>query len=394
MVSSQTVFALTIACAFTFGLYIVLLSSMRHQLAVHLGLGERAVANLWAGMNCVLVPFAFLAGLAIDLGDVRWVILASSASLCLALLFLQSGGRQRARLAALLAAAGFAGIACAAMVLMPRAFFGSAEASASLNLGNVFFAFGALIAPALADVLLRSFGLKKSLVLLALAALVPGVLALLVPPQDVPAGEDVDLRILLGDSVVWLAAAVFFLYAPLEGSLHTWAESYLRGLGKQDRDIPRLIGAFWSFFLLGRLTIAFLQHQHWLPESSDPGEVERWMVCLMALGATVALGNLVGTVTGRGATFGLLMLGLFLGPLFPTLIGILFTRYNYGLGTLFGVVFAIGSAGSVIFAPLIAARMNRGLPQKALRIPLALSILLMVLTLVFALWHSDPPAAR
>src|SRR5262249_16064324 len=113
MVSSQTVLALTVSCAFLFGLYVVLLSNIRTRLASHNGFTERGGGTLWAAMNFFLVPFTFVAGVAIDVQDVRGVIVAGSLFMATALLLLQGGAFKRAMFAMLLASAGFAAIACA-----------------------------------------------------------------------------------------------------------------------------------------------------------------------------------------------------------------------------------------------------------------------------------------
>jgi len=59
---------------------------------------------------------------------------------------------------------------------------------------------------------------------------------------------------------LWLAGAVFFLYAPLEGGLHTWSSTYLQNVGHSERKAGQLIAGFWSCFLLGRLAMAYFQH--------------------------------------------------------------------------------------------------------------------------------------
>src|SRR5207237_6505733 len=122
---------------------VVLLSSMRSHLAAHLHLAESRVDSLWAAMNFVLVPLTLVAGVVIDLSDIRLVVAFGSVFLFFALLLLRSAGSfTRALLAYLLTAAGGASVSAAAIVLMPRAFFGAGEAAAALNMGHVFFALG------------------------------------------------------------------------------------------------------------------------------------------------------------------------------------------------------------------------------------------------------------
>ncbi|MCI0459215.1 MAG: MFS transporter [Gemmataceae bacterium] len=389
MLESQVVLAATIAGAFVFGLVIVLLSCIKAQLAGRLGVAERSVAGLWAAMNLVLVPMAFLGGLLVDVWDVRWVLLLGCFVAAAGLTALMTATTYRAALLSFLAAGVGGGLlSTAAIVLMPWAFFGPHEASASLNMGNVFFALGALVAPTLAELLLRGAGgFRRALGVAAVACLVPAVLIVFVSEGAVGAGPaPADIGAALLDPRLWLAGVVFFLYAPLEGCLHTWGGTYLESMGHTPKRATLLIAGFWSCFLLGRLVTAFLQHWRILSPEWD-----KWIIILMATLATVVLGNLAGTVKRGGATAGILLLGFFLGPIFPTLVGLLFSEYQNEPGTAFGTMFAIGSAGSVFFAPLIGGRTHGQSAQRALRIPLALGIALVLMSIFFGLlWLGSP----
>jgi fucose permease len=384
MGSSQALLAVTVAGAFVFGLVIVLLSCLKPQLASRLEVPEQRVSGLWAGMNVLLVPMAFLGGLLADVWDVRVVFVLGCLLIALGLMALRWATTYRgALLAFLVTGVGGGFLSTASIVMMPAALFGRPEASASLNMGNVFFALGALIAPTLADVLLRSGGFRRPLSVGALLALLPLGLIAFVSKEDAgTASLRPDLVGLLSDLRLWLASAVFFLYAPLEGCLHTWGSTYLQNVGHSERKAGQLIAGFWSCFLLGRLAMAYLQHWRFLEADWD-----RWVVIVLSCCATVTVANLAGTVKRGSATTGLLLLGFFLGPIFPTLIGVLFQERLFGStpGTAFGIVFAIGSAGSVVFAPLIGARFHRKSAHSALRIPLFLGLLLMLVSTFFGL---------
>src|SRR5262249_40518789 len=159
------------------------------------------------------------------------------------------------------------------------------------NMGNVFFALGALVAPALTEVLLRSLGLSRSLILFAFAGLVPCVLVLFVPVDVLPEAEGADPLGQAVKPIILLGSLGFLLYAPIEGCLHTWASTYLRNMGTEERHVGHLIAGFWSSFLAGRLVTAYAMHNlhnRLLPEGS-----ERWLICILVLGATVMLGNLM-----------------------------------------------------------------------------------------------------
>lgn len=382
MVGSQALLAVTVASAFLFGMVIVLLSCLKPQLAGRLGLDEDRVGGLWAALNLVLVPMTLLGGILVDVWDVRGILMTGSLLTVLGLCSLVAATTYAGGLLSfLIAGVGGGFVAAATLVLMPFAFFGRHEASASLNMGNVFFALGALVTPALADVLLRTAGIRRTLGLVALACLVPAVTIAFVDGQELPPRREfAEAVALMFKPGLWLAGLVFFLYAPLEGCLHTWGTSYLENMGHDARRAGELVSGFWCCFLGGRLTAAFLQHWRILPASWDP-----WVVVVLALLVTVVVANLAGTVHRGTATFGVLALGFFLGPIFPTLVGFLFRIFPDCPGTAFGVLFAIGSAGSLFIAPLIGARFHRRNAQTALRIPLVLGLLLTVVALYFGL---------
>ena len=145
--------------------------------------------------------------------------------------------------------------------------------------------------------------------------------------------------------------------------------------------------------LARRILDDHVTHQRLKAAEADPDWFDReaWRALAEARLLGVALPEDVG-----GSGLGFLELCLLLEqvgravapvPVFPTLVGILFALYPSGQGTVFGVLFALGSAGSLFVGPVMTSRVSRSTAQKALAIPLALGLLLMVVSLVFALWQ-------
>jgi hypothetical protein len=110
-----------------------------------------------------------------------------------------------------------------------------------------------------------------------------------------------------------------------------------------------------------------------------------WLLVLFALLAAVILGNMSGTARPRNARMGLLYLGFLLGPIFPTLVAMLFKQHPQAQGTAYGLMFAVGSLGSLLLAPVIGTSARRRNVQAALRIPMLLALLLTATALVFGL---------
>jgi fucose permease len=381
MSGMQAVTAAAIGGAFVCGLALALLGSLKLALARQGQVAEGRVRSLFAALNLALVPMMLLAGVVIDRWGPRGVILASSVLLALGLLALSvRPAPGRAFAALLVAGLGGAGLSIATTVLMPRAFF-PAEPAASVNLGMVFFALGALVAPAGTDVLLRLMGERKAIVFLAFVCLLPAFPAAVADAGTADAAPAAEaFGELLGREGVWLAGLVFFFYAPLEAAVAVWTTAFLTHQGRTQRPAGWL-AAFWSMFLLARLLTALAQHAFVLPMS-----VDGWVLVLPPLLAAVALGNLAGTPHPGAARFGLLILGLLLGPVLPTLLGIvLYTFPPEQQGTACGLLYALGSLGSLALSPLFPLSTAGPSLRVALRIPLFLALALTAAALVFRL---------
>jgi fucose permease len=382
MTGNYGVMVVTITGALVCGMMLALLGGLKLALAKRLELGEGRVGALLSVLNLALLPMVLLCGVALDRWGSRPVMILGSLVLCLALLALGARLRRNGAIAAVLAAGlGAAAVATASMVLMPRAFFPN-QPSASLNLGNVFVALGALVGAGLADVLLRTMDLKRALAVFAFVCLVPGVAAA-VPRHLDAVHHHASLTLMLSSSAVylWMAGLVFFFYAPLEASVSVWATSYLTELGHDERRAGRFLAGFWAAFLASRLLVAAAQHAGWLWEAADA-----WLLVVPALLAAVVLGNLAGAAARNSAPVALVLLGLLLGPIFPTLLGVVFHAFpEEEWGTAFGSVFALGSLGGLLLTPVVGVAAQRRTVQAALRVPMLLALLLTAVALVFAL---------
>lgn len=385
----SSVMLVTISAAFAFGMVLALLGSLKLSLSKRLNLGEGRISMLLSAFNFTLLPMMLLTGVLIDRYGVRWVLIAASCMTALAIVTLSIQPTYgRALIGTLLAGLGSAGLSTSSIVLMPKAFAPDPrqvmrEAEASLNLGNVFFALGALLTPVLTDMLLRTLGFRRGVTVIATLCLIPAVFAALAGSADLELSSGpANLGQLLTEKTLWLAAAVFFLYAPLEAAINIWATTFLTDLGHGERAAAWGLSAFWTAFLASRL-LAWLALHRW--PTLHGWDV--WLLILPALAVAVLLGNLAGTASRGAGWRGFLLLGFLLGPIFPTLVGSLFRQLDatmvQGFGTAYGILFAFGSLGSLILAPIIGRRATRHNVQTALRIPMLMSIALTLAALVY-----------
>jgi fucose permease len=383
----NTVAAVTITGAFVFGMVLALVGSLKLALAKRLNIGETRVGGLLSALHLAFIPMMPLAGVLIDRIDVRIVLIAGCILTALGLYTLTVGATYRAAVASLLLVGiGAACVSAACVVLMPRAFFDGKMTAAAVNLGMVFFALGSLVTPTLVDLLLRTYDLerfRRTMIALTILCLTPAFVT--VGTQWSGGGKfelnapHEGLAALLADPRLWLAGMVFFLYGPLEFAIGTWATTYLTDHGYRDRQAARLLSGFWLMFLAGRVLTAYLQYRGVLRESGDA-----WLIPILALLATVMLGNLVSAPGSRRTGWGLLALGLVLGPIFPTLVGMVL-KLGHPPGTAYGMMFAIGSLGSLVLAPMIGLFARGRSVQFALRIPMLLGLLMTAAATVLGL---------
>jgi fucose permease len=363
----QAVTIVTISGALVFGMVLTLLGSIKLALAARLQMTEDKVGGLLSALNLALIPATLLSGILFDVWSARGVLIIGSLLSALSLGALATLTRKKSYLlvlAAILGAgAGAAFLSTGCIVLMPQAFFNDPEkTAASLNLGNVFFGVGALITPTLAWLLIDRFGFRRTILALTMLCLIPAVAALVstfTPANQQAAFEEkhlakIDLTALPLDWRLWVAGAVFFLYVPVEFAISTWCTSYLVEQGYKPHRAELFLSLFWVVFLASRLGVAMLGNVGVLPDWSNAG-----VVTVLGFLAAAILGNLAGAPAdreGRGIG-GTLLLAAVLGPIFPTLVGIVFRLFpdEKQHGTAYGAVFAIGSTGSLLLAPLIGA---------------------------------------
>jgi MFS family permease len=349
-----TVTAATIGGAVLFGMSQALLGRLKLAMARRGTAEDGQIRRALLVLNVAVVPLILLCGVLTDYCGARLMLVAGSVALAMGLVSVSLRPTHPHVLPALLVAAfGAAALGTASTVLMPRAFFTPEEIAASLNLGYVFIALGALLAPVLTDVLLQTLELRRTLALLALLALLPAFLAVL--PGSEPPNEPPVSGAFFADPAGWLAMLVLLFYAPLEAAISLWTFTLLAQRGQDEREATSLLSGFWAAFLASRLLVALAQHLNYLTQWWD-----RSLIVVLPLVAAVVL-------------------------VLPTLLGTIFRHVaSAERGTVYGLVFAAGSLGSAALAPFLKLRTRPPL-QAALRVPIFLALFVTAIALVWGL---------
>lgn len=376
---------LTIAGGMAFGMLLSLMAGSRRTLEDWLRLPADQAGGLVSVLTLMLIPGSIGAGLMVDLVGGKWIIALGSvlAALSLVLLLLcTSQTYSRCLWAMVVAGLAASCLNVGTVVLMPRAFFDDNPVAAT-NLGFVFVGLGALLTPVVGDLLLQiqRTGYRQTLGVFAAASLMPLVLAIATPGDSMPVdGGGLHLEVFQRPSL-WLAGAVFVLYAPLEAWLSAGALPYLRRVGFGEGRAAALLAAAWLVFLGSRLAVAYGQQTGTLdPDSSH------FLILLLALIATVVLGNMAGANRQDSVALWMLLIGACLGPIYSSLVGFLFLHFDPKVyGSTYGMVYAVGTAGGLLLTPLFRPSPQKTTSDKSVFWMLA-GISLSLIGVILAAW--------
>jgi fucose permease len=229
------------------------------------------------------------------------------------------------------------------------------DATTPLNRLHAFFGVGALIGPALAAWQL-DLGLHWTATWLTIAVLLVPLLVgavVLTPARSVAADEHGGelapslLRATLAHRAVWIAGVFLLIYVGAEVSIGNWGPSLLAEDRGQNVLIAGLaVSGYWLGLTVGRFTLSPLATR------LGYGPIGLTNACL----AGTALGTVVAwAVPGAiGAGVGLVLVGFFFGPFFPTMVAVMPQLIRAGLmPTAIGVVVAMAAIGGALL-PFVA----------------------------------------
>jgi fucose permease len=379
--------AMTVASLLVSGMGVAVLGSIKVPLARRLEIDEARVGGMVSVFGFVMIPVIFAAGFLTDLLGKQGVFIGGSLMMAVSLLLLaRSSSYGTAFAAVILSSAGWSALINVGNTLTPDAFPGTL--AYSQNLGNVFFGAGAFLTPLVIAALLRQSSFTVAVTTLAVVAAVPAALALGVDfsavasakaaPASDAATAPAGFMSLLGDPVMWLCGFTLFFYAPLEACTSAWATTYLGERGIAEGTAAKILSAFWLAFMAARLITA-------LASRALPAGTETILICVMAVLSVCVLGGFVMSRSGTAAIAMVVAAGLVFGPIFPTLVAVLFTHFEESVrGRAIGLLFGIGGVGWSVVPMLLGAYAGRTSVQRGFSVAVGSAVGLTVVALVLA----------
>lgn len=369
-----------IAALIVAGMCHALLGSVKVPLARQLAIDEARVGGLVSVFGFTLIPMVLAAGFLVDALGKQAVLSAGFVLLMISLVLLSRGRSYSLVLVAvLLLGTGWSALVNVLNVTSPPAFLPPEDIprrmSYAMNMGDFIFGMGAFLTPLAASLLIRRVGLQRTFLAMSSLAVIPLVCGFGVHWERLasPATQTVagGLSILLADPVVWLCCLAFFCHVPIEASVATWATTLMTDRGVTESTASAYLSAFWLTFMGSRLITALT-----LPPGADTLLVLTMAVLCIALTAGFAFSR-----SARLTSILVVLAGVILGPIFPTLIAILLTHVEPSLhGRTVGLFFCIGGIGWTAIPLLIGWCAKRTSVQRAFLVATVSAVLLTALS--------------
>lgn len=147
-------------------------------------------------------------------------------------------------------------------------------------------------------------------------------------------------------SLVMILALCMLLYMGGEITFSAWSSNYIEEtFGLTTDRAARVLSGFWLGMVGGRLLCVWL-----VPRIG-------YLLPILASTALCVAGGLVVALTGSAAVafVGVCVMGFFMGGTWPNIVGYAGHRIQRRTGTVFAILVAAGSVGTLIFPPLEGA---------------------------------------
>ena len=265
--------------------------------------------------------------------------------------------------------------------LIPVVLFEGKDPARASNFGNGFFGLGYVLTPLLIVFIIKTLnlGYSTALIIIGLLSLSFLVFAMTTTFPKVPTGFkfSMALKVLVKPAVL-IAALALFCYMSLEISMGTWIKKLMEELfaGNSSVNATFKAGIVLSFFGLAMMAGRFLTSSI-KNLTAIGGKVIIFTSALSLISIflmIISKGPMLGTVA-------VVIAGLAFAPIFPTIVGITFAKFDPSLyGSIFGIIFAVGLLGGT-FVPKFIGNLSVGSTvQQSLPIAALIAALLLFIS--------------
>ncbi len=266
--------------------------------------------------------------------------------------------------------------------LIPVVLFEGKDPARASNFGNAFFGLGYVVTPLLFSLFSAlALGYKSGVSILGVLLLIFLLVALGTSFPQVSTGYQFSMAVrLLGKGAVLIGALALFCYISLEISMATWSKPYMTELFGGDKNPNAVANAGLILSLFG---VAMMVGRFLTSAIKNLTAIGVRVIAAAALVSVLAIVLMIMTQSSTLAIVAVMLTGLVFAPIFPTIVGITFAKFDPSLyGSIFGIIFAIGLLGPMIVPKTIGKlSMTYGV-QRSMAISAIIALLLCIVALL------------
>jgi fucose permease len=376
-----------IMAVFTLAVCFIILGSISTELMNRLGIDENQFGTLVAVFSFTCMIVQLLIGPMVDrLGHKPLAIaglLTASVSICLLGL---AATYPVAVLATILLGVGAICCNTVGNTLLPVVLFDGKDPARASNFGCGFVGLGFVLVPLLIATFMGSLGLSYTLSVCLIGAgllVFVGFAAIAEYPR-VSTGFSLSKAVsLLPKPVVLLAAMALVCYIGLEWTMNNWTKPLMLELfqthdsANAARNAGFVLALFGLAMGIGRFATSAIR---------NVSAIGTRIIAAASIVAIVALLVMAKAQSPGLAILGVLVIGLAYAPMFPTIVGVTFSRFDASVyGSVFGIIFSIGLVGSMVLPKAIGYFSKDKPIQQSLPIAAAIAGVLFVLAVAMEL---------
>lgn len=376
-----------IMAVFTLAVCFIFLGSVSTELMERIGIDGNQFGTLVTifSLTCMLVQLGI--GLLVDkLGHKPLAVAGLLITGAAILLFGVVTTHTLAILAAILL--GIGAICCNTVgnTLLPVVLFDGKDPARASNFGSGFVGLGFVLIPLLIATFMGSLGLSytTSVSVIGVGVLAFAGFAAVARYPQVSTGFSLSRAFsLLPNPVVLIAALALVCYIGLEWTMNNWTKTLMVQMygGAEATNATRNAGYVLALFGLAMGVGRFATSA--VPNVSAIGTK---IIAGASLVAIVALLVLSRAQSPTVAILAVLVIGLAYAPIFPTIVGVTFAKFDPAVyGSVFGIIFSIGLAGSMVLPKAIGYLSQDRPVQQSLPIAALIAGVLCVLAIVMGI---------
>jgi len=373
--------AVALLAVSTLAICFILIGAISEEIKTRLGIDNSQVGSLASALFVTSLVVQLFIGVLVDTwGHKPLAIIGFTATSAAIFLLAFAASFNAALLACSLLGIGAMCTNTVGNTLIPIVLFEGKEPARASNLGNGFVGLAFVLTPLALRYLMR---LSYSVSLCSLGGMVLAFAFISLVPAfpRVSTGYKFSQAFkLLAEPPVWAAALALLFYIALEISMNTWIKPLMTEFYGGNQNPNAANYATWVLSLFG---LAMAVGRFATSMVKNLTAIGTRLIAVLAGVAVIATITMVLTRSPALAIVGVLIVGLALAPIFPTIVGVTFSQYEPGLyGSIFGIIFAVGLLGPTTVPKLIGCLSVGGTVQRSLPIATAIAAVLCGLSFV------------